>query len=110
MAKELTLYVGNSAPFDVIIGTDLSGADLASITIMTAVGGTVILQRDVTAGNLSINFTDKKLTATLSGADADALAPGKYIAQAGVRFGDVDSWKFTDYFYTEIKASVVAKV
>lgn len=110
MATTLTLFVGNTKPFDIVIGSSLDGADRASFTMKDYIGGSTLLQRDTQAGNMTIDGTNKKLTSTITGVEADALTPGKYVAQAGVRFGSLNDWQFTDHFYVEVKAAIVAKV
>ena len=110
MASKLELFVGNTKPFDVVIGSSLISSDRASLTVLDSIGGTVVLQRDTVAGNMSIDVGNMKLTSTLTGIEADALIPGKYIGQAGVRFGNDDTWQYTQPFHVEIKASIVAKV
>lgn len=114
----LELTIGSTEPFEVPIiaadgqPADLSGADRASVTVLESIGATpAILQRDtVTGPTLSIDVAGSKLVATLSGAESDALPAGTYVGEAAVRFGDDDSWKFTERFYVRFRPAVAAKV
>tara|TARA_R110002096_G_scaffold97208_3_gene216574 strand:- start:2083 stop:2415 length:333 start_codon:yes stop_codon:yes gene_type:complete len=110
MALSLVLFVGNTKPFDVVIGTSLDGADRASFTMRESTSGTIVLQRDTVTGNMTIDKPNMKVISTLTGTEADGLATGQWVAQAGVRFGDDDSWQFTELFHVQVREAVVVKV
>lgn len=110
-ATVLELIKGSTKPFDVFlfdeneVKEDLSSADRAIIQVRKSIGGDIVLSRDTTANNLTIDSANGKLVATLTGAEAAALSTGTFIASAKVRFGDDDSWQDTDPFQVIIRAS-----
>ena len=92
-------------------GEDLGGVDHASFQVRKAVSdSTVILQRDTGAGTLSVDVVNKKLTATLTQGEADALVPGVYVGEAAIRFSSGLNWFFSDTFTVRILKTFAPKV
>ena len=110
-ATILEIVRGSTKPFDIFIfdenevAEDLSAADRAVVEIRKSIDGEIVLARDTTASNLSINTSLKKLTATMLGYEAATLPIGDFIGSAKIRFGDNDSWQDTDPFIVRILPS-----
>lgn len=114
--KTLEVFVGSTEPFvvelldDIDTAENLAFADRASVIWFDRVGGTAQLTRSTAAGNLTIQTAAGTLTATITGIEADALVAGNYVAQAAVRFGSDDAWKFSRYFRVEVFPRLAPKV
>ena len=119
-SDRLVLYAGSTSQWDLPLvneeGEDLSlsGADAASFTIKASVedaDSAAILHLDTTgiSPGLSLDSVNKKLVASPTSTQMNALAPGVYIAQAGVRYGSATTWRYSDWVQVEVRARV-AKV
>ena len=103
--ERLEVTVGSVLEWDILLvdedgnGEPVSG--WAAATLAVKDGDTEILVRTTVAGNLSINTADKKLVATLTQEEADALSPGVYVGEAAGQ--TASGWVHTDPFMVEIE-------
>lgn len=107
---ELILQAGSTLPFDVFpfdangAQMPLEGADRAVVAIKKTLSATAfVLIRSTADANLTIDTANRRLVCSFAnGAEADALPPGRYRAQARVRYGSADSWRLSDPFSVRI--------
>ena len=114
--RELELLQGSVRPFNIELkdGADepevLTGATDATFRVLAdpEVATSPIIDMDTTVGDLAIDIPNSKLTGTLSQSDADALTPGVYVGQAGIKISG--SWLYTEPFHVRIKDSFAPTV
>jgi len=117
MRKDLVLTRGNTKPidFDFLDENDLPeslvGADKAAFNVkISHTSLTSVLSRDTDAGNLSINPSTSTVTATLTEVESLALPVGVFLGQIAVRYGDDDSWFYSDLFRVKIQPNVAERI
>lgn len=119
MAAELSIIVGSTQSILVQLRRadgkpeDLRApdADKATFAIREVVGApTTLATWSTDAANLVIDKPNGTLTLTVTGAVADALPSGVYVGQAAVRFGNVDSWKYSGRITVIISKPVGFKI
>lgn len=118
MSSERTLEIiqGSVRPFDIALvdGSDvaevLTGATDATFRVLADPDDATspVIDQDTTTGDLVISIPNSKLTGTLTQAQADALVPGLYVGQAGIKIAG--SWLFTEPFYVRIKDSFAVTI
>ena len=116
--EELVITVGSSQSLELQLLDEhdapevLSGADRASFAVRESLGAAtnVLLRSTAAPATLTLAPTTGLLTATLTGAEADALVPGLYVGEVGVRFGSDDQWKFSEPFRVRIQPAGAPKV
>ncbi len=95
----LLLIKGSTKPFDVFVfdqndqPENLAVFDQATLVLRESDAGANLLLRRTADGNLSINTTASKLTATLSQGEADGLkAGGELVAMVSLRETLTQKW------------------
>ena len=114
--KTLTLLQGSVRSFDInlVDGNDtaevLTGASDATFRVLAdpEVATAPIIDQDTTVGDLTIDISNSKLTGTLTQVQADALEPGLYVGQVGIKISG--SWLFTDPFHVRVQDSFAPTV
>lgn len=119
----LEIVAGSTEPLRVLLLDErgkpesLAAVDLAVLTIVDGDGGDPVLHRSTeapatlavhdSAGHEDADDDPSYVEATLTTEESAALAPGLYVGQAALRFGDSpEAWKFTDEFHVRVRAPV----
>ena len=102
LSFDLELFGSNDAALDIALCTE------ATFTMRKALDGSNILVRKSIAPdlNLTIDIPNKKLTATLTQGEADALVPESYVADVALKIGG--KWVHTDLFNVDVLPSFSA--
>lgn len=108
----LVLIAGSNSPATVQLSGSaaaedlLVGSDRATLTLRTAPGATPAVEATTVDGSLAIQAGDGRVVWTPTGAQAAALAPGRYLAEVWVRFGDDESWRPSETFWVEVRSAI----
>lgn len=118
MSSERTLEIlqGSVRSYDIelVDGNDvaevLTGATDATFRVLADpdVATSPIIDQDTTVGDLAISIPNSKVTGTLTQVQADALIPGLYVGQVGIKISG--SWLYTEPFHVRIKDSFAPTV
>jgi len=114
--RTLTLLQGSVRSFDIglvdsnEVAEVLTGATDATFRVLADPDDATspIIDQDTTVADLVIDIPNSKLVGTLTQSQADALDPGLYIGQAGIKIAG--SWLYTEPFHVRIQDSFAPTV